>query len=105
VEGDRVAWKFDPMHKTTSPMPFFAKSFEAFARRVACRVLFVSGGALGWHPPDEEERLAAFARLERVELAEAGHMMHWTKPAELVEALVRFWNEDLIPRRSRRASP
>jgi pimeloyl-ACP methyl ester carboxylesterase len=91
--GDgRVAWRFDPLHKTRAPMPFFAKSYEAFARRVACPVLFVSGGPLGFHPPDEEARLASFARLERIEIADAGHMMHWTRPSDLVAALARFWS-------------
>jgi pimeloyl-ACP methyl ester carboxylesterase len=53
-------------------------------------VLFVSGGPLGWHPPDEEDRLAAFARLERIEIADAGHMMHWSRPDELSHAILRF---------------
>ena len=45
------------------PMPFFAKLFVEFAKKVTCPVLFVSGGPRGYHPPDEDERLAAFATL------------------------------------------
>ena len=86
----RVAWRVDPLHRTTSPVPFFAKLFVEFAKQITCPVLFVSGGAAGFHPADEEERLAAFARLERVELEGAGHMLHWTRPAELAEHLLRF---------------
>lgn len=86
----RLAWKADPLHGTRSPVPFFAEAYKAFARRVTSPVLFVSGGALGWHPPDEDERLAAFASLERVEIADAGHMMHWSRPAQLAEAIVAF---------------
>jgi pimeloyl-ACP methyl ester carboxylesterase len=86
----RLAWKADPLHGTGSPMPFFAESWMAFARRVTCPVLFVSGGPLGWHPPDEDERLGSFSHLERAEIADAGHMMHWTEPAALARLLVRF---------------
>jgi pimeloyl-ACP methyl ester carboxylesterase len=86
----RVAWKADPLHTTRSPMPFFVESFKAFARRVACPVLFVSGGPAGWHPADEEDRLGAFAKLERAELDDAGHMMHWTRPADFARLVLRF---------------
>jgi pimeloyl-ACP methyl ester carboxylesterase len=88
--GGRLAWRADPLHATRSPFPFFAASYCEFARRIQCPVLYVSGGPLGWHPPDEEDRLACFAALERVELADAGHMMHWTRPADLARALLRF---------------
>jgi pimeloyl-ACP methyl ester carboxylesterase len=87
-ESGRVAWHFDPLHRTTSPMPFFAKLFIEFAKKVTCPVLFVSGGPLGFHPPDEDERLAAFAKIERAELASAGHMMHWTEPEALAKLLL-----------------
>lgn len=87
---DRVTWRSDPLHRTTSPVPFFARVFEAFARKVTCPVLFVSGGPTGFHPPDEAERLAAFASVEQVEIADAGHMVHWTRPEVLAEHLVRF---------------
>jgi pimeloyl-ACP methyl ester carboxylesterase len=71
-------------------MPFFAESWMAFASRVTCPVLFVSGGPWGWHPPDEEARLKSFSVLERAEIPDAGHMMHWTEPATLARLLARF---------------
>lgn len=90
-EGEgRVSFRHDPLHRTTSPMPFFARSFVEFAKRVTCPVLFVSGGPTGFHPPDEEERLAAFAELERAEIEDAGHMMHWTRPDEVARVLGAF---------------
>ncbi len=84
-------WRFDPMHRTTSPMPFFAKVYAAFAARVTFPVLYVSGGALGWRVPDEAARLAAFADVKHVDLDGAGHMMHWTAPDALAAALVAFF--------------
>jgi pimeloyl-ACP methyl ester carboxylesterase len=85
---DRVSWLVDPLHRTTSPVPFFAPLWMAFAKKITCPVLFVHGGPNGFHPPDEEERLACFANLERAEIEGAGHMMHWTRPDE-VAALLR----------------
>lgn len=83
-----VAWQFDPLHRTTAPMPFFAKLFVEFAKKVTCPVLFVSGGPRGYHPPDEDERLLAFANLSRAELPDAGHMVHWTEPVALAPLLL-----------------
>jgi pimeloyl-ACP methyl ester carboxylesterase len=88
AEDGRVAWSFDALHRTTAPVPFFAKLFMEFAKKVTCPVLFVSGGPDGFHPPDEEQRLAAFARCERAEVSGAGHMVHWTAPEALAGLLV-----------------
>lgn len=87
VGEGRVAWLFDPLHRTTAPMPFFANLFVEFAKKVTCPVLFVSGGPRGFHPPDEAERLAAFTDLQQAELPNAGHMVHWTEPAALAALL------------------
>ena len=84
---DGVRWLTDPRHRTTAPVPFFTELFCAYARRITCPTLFVSGGPTGFHPADEETRLAAFASLRRVTLDGAGHMLHWTRPAELVASI------------------
>lgn len=90
AEG-RIFWAHDPLHRTTSPMPFQLASFKLFLRRVACPTLVVSGGQLGWHPPGEEERVACLRDLERFELPHAGHMMHWTAPDALAARLIAFF--------------
>lgn len=90
LEGGRLAWKADPLHATRTPVPYFSESFKSFARRITCPVLFVSGGPLGWHPPDEDDRLAAYPHLERIEIPDAGHMMHWSRPDDLSRAIVQF---------------
>jgi pimeloyl-ACP methyl ester carboxylesterase len=91
--GGQVGWKSDPLHKPVSPMPFFASGYVAFAKRVACPVLYVSGGETGFAPTDAERRLASFASLERVDLAGAGHMMHWTRAEEVAARLLTFWSK------------
>jgi pimeloyl-ACP methyl ester carboxylesterase len=85
-----LAWRWDPLHRTTSPAPFFASAYRAFAKTIACRVLYVSGGALGWRVPDEAARLASFANAKHVDIPDAGHMMHWTAPDALANALIDF---------------
>jgi pimeloyl-ACP methyl ester carboxylesterase len=92
-----LVWKADPLHATRSPVPFFSAAWSAFAKRVTCPVLFVSGGPLGWHPADEEARVSSFATLERAEIPGAGHMMHWTEPAKLTRLLLQFFAGDVIP--------
>ncbi len=87
----RVGWRADALHRTNSPMPFFSKGYIACARRIHCPVLHVSGGPDGFHVDGEAERLAAFGALERATLPTAGHMMHWTDPMGLSDALIRFW--------------
>jgi len=93
-EGDLITWAWDPLHRTTSPTPFRTDLYRSFLKEITCPTLFVSGGPFGWHPPDEEERLAAFADLRRVELTDAGHMMHWTAPDAVAAAIVAFIDDD-----------
>lgn len=89
--GGRVRWRYDPLHKTVSPVGFSVAAYMAFARRARCPVLYVDGGPTGYQPPDEAARLAAFTAVEHVSLEGAGHMMHWTRPRELVRVLLNFW--------------
>jgi pimeloyl-ACP methyl ester carboxylesterase len=87
-----LTWAWDPLHRSISPTPFSPEVYAAFLRQITCPTLFLHGGPNGWHPPDEEERLSHIAKLERVEISDAGHMMHWTKPAETAAALLAFFS-------------
>ena len=87
VSAGRFVWKYDPLHRTRGPHPFRQSMFRRFAAQITAPVLFVSGGESGYHVPGEEERLEAFRSLARVELPGAGHMVHWTRPAELAAAI------------------
>jgi pimeloyl-ACP methyl ester carboxylesterase len=91
--GGGVEWKFDRLHLSVSPVPFFAESFKAYLRRITGPVLYVSGGPTAFHVPDEEERLACIPRLTR-RVIDGGHALHWTRPAELAAALIEFWQAE-----------
>lgn len=96
-EDGTLSWAFDPLHRTTSPAGFQALLYKAYAARIECPVLFVGGGPQGFHTEDEAERLAAFGDLEHVELDGAGHMVHWTRPAELADLVSGFFRRRARP--------
>lgn len=89
VEGG-LAWKYDPLHVTTSPLPFYGEAYKAFVRRITCPTLHVGGGEKGYNVPEKDERLACFANLKPI-VIEGGHALHWTRPAELTASLLEFW--------------
>lgn len=86
-----LTWRFDPLHRSTSPVAFQAATYKAFASQITCPVLLVDGGPTGFHPPDEQERFAAFAQHTIATIDDAGHMMHWTKPEKLASILLDFF--------------
>jgi pimeloyl-ACP methyl ester carboxylesterase len=88
--GEGFTWRFDPLHQTTSPGRFDVDAFAAFAQRVTSPVLLVDGGDTGFRHADDERRRAWFADRREVTLAGAGHMMHWTRPADLAGVVVAF---------------
>ncbi len=86
-------WKADPRHRELGPLPFNRENLLAHLRAITAPKLFVDGGETGWHPRDEADRLEALAPARRVTLAGAGHMMHWTAPEGLAEAIDAFLAE------------
>ncbi len=92
-EEGQLVWLYDPLHKSMSPMSFRIEEFGEFLKRISCPVLYVGGGASGWHVPDEAERLALIRQAKHVELMNAGHMMHWTEPEKLAALLIEFFGE------------
>lgn len=90
----RFSWHLDPLHRTTSPTPFFAATYRAFAARIHCPVLLLDGGPSGYHPPDEPERKAAFPNAETRSLGDIGHMMHWSHPQLVAKELLQFFSPE-----------
>jgi pimeloyl-ACP methyl ester carboxylesterase len=87
--GARV-WKFDPLHQTTAPTPYYVRQSRPFWRRIACPVLYVAGSESPYRlaPEEEADRLAAL-RAERVVLP-VGHHPHLEAPERLAETVVDF---------------
>ena len=84
-------WKFDPLHRTTSPQPFYTAQSVEFLRRIACPVLIVDGKlSRQTKRTDKQERYDAIDDHRQIIIDGAGHMVHQDNPMALVEALLPF---------------
>ena len=102
VEDGTLEWKFDAMLATMAITgPFQLDYAMALWRRVASPTLLVHGGESGefWRgkpgavylePDDLTRRLACFQRHRFIEIAGAGHMVHFDRPRELLTAIREF---------------
>ncbi|MEM7604286.1 MAG: alpha/beta hydrolase [Myxococcota bacterium] len=90
VPGGRT-WRFDPLHRTTSPTLFMAESFARFVSRLETRTLVVRGEK-GFRLPDEDAREAGLANARAVELPDVGHMLHWHAPEALAAELLAHFD-------------
>lgn len=90
-EGDGRVWKFDPLHQTQSPQPYYVAQAHAFWRRVACPVLYVDGAESRLVLPaaERDERLAAL-RARRVSIDGSGHHPHLERPEALARIVIDF---------------
>lgn len=86
------AWRFDPLHRTSAPVPFRREMFDEFLARIAVPALLVFGEN-GFRLDDEADRAKRIPKHHIVELGGEGHMMHWTAPGALASALAGFFRE------------
>ncbi len=82
-----LMWRFDALHRTTSPAPFSAEVFLSFLARIDAPTLIVSG-TNGFRTEDHTRRVAALKDARALELEGVGHMIHWLRPKELAAAIV-----------------
>ena len=94
IGEDQYVWAFDPLHRTRSPIPFSLERWRAHAQRITAETLCVGGGNTGFHPEDEAERIATFPHARAIEIDDAGHMMHWTRPEAVARVLCEFFSEN-----------
>lgn len=101
-EDGTLEWKFDAMLSTLSMGgPFNLDYVMAFWRRITAPTLVVHGaesgefwrekpGAVYLEPDDLRRRLACFRNATFVEIPGAGHMVHFDRLEELVDAARGF---------------
>lgn len=93
IESGKWVWKFDPLHRTVAPQPFYSGQAVEFFRRIQCPVLIVDGAMSRQAPrPDVEERMSAIADRSHTEIEDAGHMIHHDNPEGLAQAVAAFLN-------------
>jgi len=90
-EDHTFRWRFDPMHRTTSPMPFDLTRFRVFLQSIRCPTLAVWGERSPMRPPDAAERMALIQDLTQFELPGAAHNLHHERPDELAAVLLGFF--------------
>jgi pimeloyl-ACP methyl ester carboxylesterase len=90
-DESKWVWKFDPLHRTAAPQPFYtAQSLEFFCR-IECPVLIVEGKeSRQTRRADKQERYDAIRHYRRVIIDHAGHMVHQDNPEELAEVIATF---------------
>jgi len=101
-EDGTLEWKFDAMLATLSVGGAFNLEYAmAWWRRIGVPTLIIHGaesgefwrerpGAVYLDPDDLRQRLACFREARFVEIAGAGHMVHFDRLRELVTAIRRF---------------
>jgi len=84
-------WKFDPLHRSTAPQPFYAAQAIEFLRRIECPVLIVEGKqSRHTHRPDKQQRLETMRNKRFAEIDNAGHMVHQDNPSGLADVVLQF---------------
>jgi pimeloyl-ACP methyl ester carboxylesterase len=84
-------WKFDPLHRTATPQPFYTDQAVEFLRLIDCAVLIVDGkDSHQTRRTDKPQRYAALADHRQVSIDDAGHMVHQDNPRQLAEVVARF---------------
>jgi pimeloyl-ACP methyl ester carboxylesterase len=84
-------WKFDPLHRTAAPQPFYTEQALEFFRRIECPVLIVEGEASRQtRRTDRQARYDTIRNHRRVFIDDAGHMVHQDNPVALAEVIATF---------------
>jgi len=90
-ERGKWVWKFDPLHRTAAPQPFYTRQALEFLRRIECPVLIVDGKeSRQMRRTDKQQRYDAIRNHQQVIIDHAGHMVHQDKPEQLAEIVASF---------------
>jgi pimeloyl-ACP methyl ester carboxylesterase len=84
-------WKFDPLHRTTAPQPFYTDQAIEFLRRIECPVLLVEGKeSQQTKRSDKQKRFRAISNHSHVVIENAGHRVHQDNPEALANVVAEF---------------
>jgi pimeloyl-ACP methyl ester carboxylesterase len=95
IDNGSWVWKFDPLHRTAAPQPFYSGQAIEYFRRIECPVLIINGAESRMTPrPDIERRLEAIRDRRVAEVENAAHMIHHDNPERLAELVSGFIDGD-----------
>jgi pimeloyl-ACP methyl ester carboxylesterase len=84
-----LMWRFDPLHRSRSPLGFERERFKAFAQRIEAPTLLIQGER-GMRTGDDEARIASYPNARSLQIAQAGHMLQWTHADRVAELMLPF---------------
>lgn len=92
VAGDSgpLRWRYDPLHRTRSPLPMLPEVADAFARQIEVPALWIGGEESPWSAAKLAARLDQINGLSRMTLPGAGHMVQHHVPEPLAKAVAAF---------------
>ena len=95
VEGGYL-WKYDPLHRTTSPQPYYSQQAWEFWKRTDCPMLYVDGGAsaVAMSMAEIASRVESTGA-RRVTFPDVRHHPHLECPDELAAVIVEFLGKSL----------
>ncbi|MGK0359686.1 MAG: pimeloyl-ACP methyl ester carboxylesterase [Bradymonadia bacterium] len=88
-DGTRV-WRYDPLHRTRSPVPIPTDAGAAFWAALRGPVLWLGGAESAWVRPEVLARLDALPHCQRQLIQGAGHGLHNDQPEAVARAVQQF---------------
>lgn len=92
ADDGTVVLRADPAHRLPNAVQYRRAEAMACWEKIAARVLLVTAADSEFHPARHEgpAEIEAFGAAESVEIADAGHMLHFEQPAALAAAVEGF---------------
>ena len=88
--GGRLLWKYDPLHRTRSPVTLPFDIAAEFAKQICVPTLWVGGAESPWGGENLKSWLKNVPNWARRLLPSAGHMVQNEEPFGLARELSRF---------------
>jgi pimeloyl-ACP methyl ester carboxylesterase len=85
-----MRWKYDPLHRTTSPMPALPCITRAYLREIRCPALWIGGQKSPFIRPILFDWLKEVPHMQQVILPEAGHLVHTEVADKLAGEIMSF---------------
>lgn len=92
-DGAGLRWSFDPLHMTRAPYPFREELFAEFLGAIAAPTLLV-WAEQSWYAPEVQARRGARVAGARAITLPGTHMLPYTTPGPLGDAISAFFAED-----------
>ena len=87
LDDGSVRWKYDPLLKTTSPMPTLPTIAAELWKNVKCVVRRVEGEMSQFKGPSVDAWFAHHAQIDHKVLKNTGHMVHNEAPKALAKMM------------------